>query len=65
MPTGRHSKRLAGNKPSAEKPTKRARKPNSHTLDAFSTKQAPLQAPVQRQGTGQRKIIKAPDLPKP
>ena len=50
MPTGRRSKRLQGEDPSAEKPAKRARKANSHTLAEFSKKQAL----VRQQNTGKR-----------
>jgi hypothetical protein len=34
MPTGHRSKRLAGNEPSAEKSSKRARKENTNTSSA-------------------------------
>jgi hypothetical protein len=54
MPPKRSSKRLLGEEPSAEKVTKRARKPNANTLDAFSAKQAP----VRRKTTGKRKDTK-------
>ena len=54
MPPKRSSKRLLGEEPSAEKVTKRARKPNANTLDAFSVKQAP----VRRKTTGKRKDTK-------
>ena len=54
MPPKRSSKRLLGEESSAEKVTKRARKPNANTLDAFSAKQAP----VRRKTTGKRKDTK-------
>jgi hypothetical protein len=60
MPPKRSSKRLLGEEPSAEKVTKRARKPNANTLDAFSTKQVP----VRKQNTGKRKGTKLRKLPK-
>ena len=61
MPPKRCSKRLLGEQPSGEKTTKRLRKPNTNTLDAFSAQQAP----VHRRKTGKRRVIKAPELPKP
>jgi hypothetical protein len=54
MPPKRSSKCLLGEEPSAEKVTKRARKPNANTLDAFSAKQAP----IRRKTTGKRKDTK-------
>ena len=54
MPPKRSSKRLLGEEPSAEKVTKRARKPNANTLDAFLVKQAP----IRRKTTGKRKDTK-------
>jgi hypothetical protein len=57
-PTSRRSRRLASAKPSGEKPLRRPRRPNTRTLDAFASKQAQIQALVQQQGTGKRKITK-------
>jgi hypothetical protein len=59
MPPKRSSKRLLGEEPSAEKVTKRARRPNANTLDAFSVQQAL----VRKQNTGKRKVLKASGLP--
>ena len=42
MPTTRRSKRQAGESPGSDSLLKRARKPNTNTLEHFSSGQAPL-----------------------
>ena len=61
MPPSRRSKRLARGNLSAEKPSKRVRKPNTYTLAEFSKNQAP----VRQSRVGKRKYIKASILTKP
>jgi len=48
MPTTRRSKRQAGESPGGDSVPKRARKPNTNTLEAFSSGQAPLRVDKRR-----------------
>src|SRR6266536_2939499 len=60
MSSDRRSKRLLGEPPFAEQITKRPRKPNTHTLAAFSSEQPPI-----RRGKRSKRSTSKPPEPTP
>jgi hypothetical protein len=62
MPTTRRSKRQAGESPGGDSMSKRARKPNTNTLEYFSLGQAPLRVDKRKKKKPLDKDILIPTL---
>jgi hypothetical protein len=62
MPATRRSKRQAGESPGGDSQSKRARKPNTNTLEHFSSGQAPLRADKRkkRKQLDEDKVVSTP-----